>query len=72
MIDNGYGVQVKPVCDQCGEAIRTLNGKLNDYTPYPCDKCGKTLCGNCAIEGYDGEHGTFCKACRISMGGAHD
>ncbi len=63
LIENGYGVMVKPVCDQCGHAVQVLNGKVNDYTPCLCAKCGKSLCGHCSIEGYDGNETVLCKLC---------
>lgn len=58
MIDNGYGKMVKEACDQCGLMVKQVAN-----TPYPCNKCGKTLCGICAIDGWDGEETTLCYKC---------
>ncbi len=64
-LDNGYGLMVDDTCGQCGKRLPTLaDGKtINDYTAYRCDKCRKTLCGLCSIEGWDGGNKTLCSGC---------
>lgn len=58
LVDNGYGTMVKPVCDQCGWPVAHVEG-----VPDLCqdEHCDKTLCGLCAIDGWDGEQTVLCQ-----------